>query len=72
MTLMQPPLPAASRPSKSTTSRSPEATSQSFMKESSSCNRAISFSYTFFGNRSALRGTATPPGQSQRLRRKGR
>ena len=45
------PLPAASRPSKTTTSRAPSTRTHSCNFTSSACRRRSSRSYTFFGNR---------------------
>ncbi len=65
--LMVPPLPAVSRPSKITITRSPRCTIHSCIRTNSVCNRASSFSYadllTTFGL-DPLEGTGTTAGDS--------
>src|SRR4051812_42928447 len=63
MRLMTPPLPAASRPSKTTTTRSFSSRTHCCSFTSSICSRSSSALYTFFGSFSAI------PSVFQRLRR---
>ena len=50
MRLMVPPLPAASRPSNSTTTRAPSSRTQDCIRASSTCSRRSSRSYARFAS----------------------
>ena len=52
--LIVPPLPAASRPSKTTTIRAPDARVQFCIFTSSACSRKSSFSYAVFASFSPI------------------
>src|SRR3954452_10305655 len=59
--LMVPPLPAASRPSKTTTSRTPSARTHSCSFTNSVCRHSSSFSYTLRGSVAAFLPVMPPP-----------